>query len=79
MSDEKTKIVESKLEINEDPNDGMGGLKAIIDAEDQPGPGHGEVYKRILIKAKGLREQGRYDLILKALDYVRDKYPAPKI
>lgn len=72
VSNQKTIISEPQLNIIEDLNDGMGGLQAYVDAEDIPGPGHGEVYKRILLKTKELRATGEHGLILNALDYTRE-------
>ncbi len=65
---------EYKMKIAGDPNDGMGGLKAFLDAEDDRSSEVGEVFRLTQHKAAGLREAGRYDLILKAQTYVREKY-----
>ena len=73
-TDEETKIVKPELDIKEDLNDGMGGLGAIIDADDRPSNLHGEVYKRLILKAQQLRKEGRYQEILTAMKYVREKY-----
>ena len=62
------------MQIIEDLKDGMGGLKAFIDAEDSPGPGEAEVFRQIQHKAAVLKAAGNYDLILKALEYVSEKY-----
>ncbi len=66
-----------KIKITEDPNDGMGGLKAYIDAEDQLDSGEGEVFRLIAHKAEEWRIKKRFDLILRNLDYVRKEYPSP--
>jgi hypothetical protein len=39
----------------------------------------GVVYRTIQDRAKGLRKSGRYDLILKAMDYARAKYKKPEL
>ncbi|TKJ17876.1 hypothetical protein CEE44_05135 [Candidatus Woesearchaeota archaeon B3_Woes] len=62
-----------KIEITENVDDGMGGLKAYIDAEDDLSSGEGEVYRLISHKAFELRDSGKHALILKAIEYVRDK------
>lgn len=63
-----------KMEIAENPDDGMGGLKAYIDAEDCRDSAEGEVFRLIQHKAIELRKNKRYDLILKAIEYVRENY-----
>lgn len=63
------------VEIEEDPQDGMGGLKAFIDAEDDRNTVEGVVFRQIRRKAAQLREEGKYGMILKAMDYVRGRYP----
>ena len=63
-----------KIMVTENPNDKMGGLKAYIGAEDRRDSAEGEVFRLIARKATELRAAGRYDLILNALDYVRQKY-----
>ena len=67
-----------EIAVTENPNDGMGGLKAYIDAKDKRLSGEGEVFRLIAHKATELRGNRRYDLILKALDYVREKYPSTR-
>ncbi len=57
--------------------DGMGGLKAYIDAE-EPDPQKAEIFKRIQNKAAELRENKRHDQILKAMCYVREELYAGK-
>jgi hypothetical protein len=65
-----------QLEVVEDPNDGMGGLKAYLDAEEPQGkrlPEEGQVFRSIQHKAAALRRAGKHDCILHALEYVREK------
>ena len=59
------------IDIVEDPNDGMGGLKAYIDAEDDPTSPKGEVFRLIGHMSAEMRENREYPLILNAMDYVR--------
>ena len=66
-----------KITVTENPKDGMGGLKAYIDTRDLGDSPQGEVFGLIARKAAELRDRGRYDLILNALDYVRQKYSSP--
>ena len=67
------------MEITGNPEDGIGGLQAFIDAKDDCSSEEGEVFRLIQHKAGGLRRAGRYDLILRALDYVREEYPKSEI
>ncbi len=62
------------IKIEEDPNDGIGGLKTFIDAEDKGDSAKGEVFRLIAHKAEELGKNKRYDLILMAMNYVREKY-----
>ena len=78
------------LNIEENPNDGMGGLRAYVDiaAKDIPLPGvgtrkaettdddtpKGELFRRTQLKAAQLRKQGEYGSILNAMKYVRESY-----
>lgn len=57
-----------------DADDGIGGLKAYLDADDDPHSERSELFKLIQNRSADLRKENRYDLILKALDYVREKY-----
>ncbi len=68
-----TKTDSYHMEIIENPDDGMGGLKAFLDAEDDRTTVEGEVFRLTQHKAAELRQDGKYDLILKALNYVREK------
>ena len=61
------------LQINENLEDGMGGLKAYIDVEDPKGAKESEAFRLIQDKSMQLRTEGRYDLILKAIEYVTKK------
>jgi len=63
-----------EVQIVEDLEDGMGGLKAFLDAEDKPTQQKSEVFKLIQQKATQVRDSGRYDLLLNALNYVRGQY-----
>lgn len=70
--------------IVENRDDGMGGLKAYINANETKNQDtqkeRGEVFRRTQLKAAQLRKEGRYDLILEAMKYVREKtiyYPQP--
>ena len=75
MSDPpSSKMGAKRIEIVEDIEDGMGGLRSYLDAEDNLSSAEGEVFRQLQHKATELRKAGRYDLILKALDYVREKY-----
>ena len=67
------KIRNYKIKVTEDTNDGMGGLKAYIDAEDYQDSAEGKVFRSIGHKASELRKGGKYDLIMKAENYVREK------
>ncbi len=71
MSDEKTTILTDQLDIASDPEDGMGGLKSIIDAEDPKESDQGEVYKRIIVAGKELRSQNKWNEVLNAMRYIR--------
>lgn len=67
------------MEIAENPDDSMGGLKAFLDAEDNRSSKkakaeEGVVFRLIRDKAAQLRADERYDLILNALNYVRGNY-----
>jgi hypothetical protein len=59
-----------------DPDDGMGGMEAYLDAEDRPGSRRNEVFKLIQNAAEELRREEKFDLILNAEKYVRNKYPS---
>ncbi len=61
-------------EVEENPHDGMGGLKAYIDAEDKSDATIGVVNRTMQNKARRIRSEKRYDLILAAMDYERKKY-----
>ncbi len=63
-----------RIKVSENTNDDMGGLRAYIDAKDDLTSGEGEVFRLIARKAEELRNAQRYDLILRALDYVRENY-----
>ncbi|MDP3766346.1 MAG: hypothetical protein Q8R04_07580 [Nanoarchaeota archaeon] len=63
-----------EYKVKENPNDGMGGLQAWIDAEDRGDAIIGVVFRTMQNKAIQIREENRYDLILTAIDYVRRKY-----
>lgn len=63
-----------RIEINEDPNDGLGGLKAYLDAKDDRSTPEGELFRRISGNAKKLKEEGNYSLVFNALEYVRKNY-----
>ncbi len=54
------------------PEDGMGGLSAFIDANDAESCKLGVVYRLMQKKGMELRTQGRYDLILSAMRYIRE-------
>jgi len=62
------------IEIHENPEDNMGGLKAYFEARDDRTSDIGLLFRMIAIKSEDLRKQKRYDLILNAMDYVREKY-----
>ncbi|HLD48932.1 MAG TPA: hypothetical protein VJB11_01070 [archaeon] len=68
------------LEINEDPDDCMGGLKVYIDMEDPKKVGEGaekgEIFRRLQHRATELRDMGKFDIIFKSMSYVREKYKA---
>lgn len=66
-------------EVEVDENDGMEGLKSLIDMNDDKFASLGVVYRTIQDKAKELRKSGRHDLILKAMDYARANYPKPEL
>src|SRR3989344_593845 len=57
------------LEINEDPDDCMGGLKVYIDMEDPKKVGEGaekgEIFRRLQHRATELRDMGKFDIIFK--------------
>ena len=63
---------QTSLTLNTDDN--MGGLMVYLDARDEPNFQKSEIFKLIQNRAADLRKQGRYDLILNALDYIREKY-----
>ncbi len=69
---------EYHMEIAENPDDGMGGLKAFLDAKDDGSSEEGVVFRMIRDRAAQLRNAGKYDLILKAMDYVREGYGKSK-
>ena len=56
--------------------DGMGGLRDLLDAEDDRSNVEGVVFRQIRTRAAQLRKEDKYGLILKAMDYVRAKYTA---
>jgi hypothetical protein len=66
-----------EVSVDSDPDDWMGGLKAYIDADDAPDATIGVVFRTLQDWAKGIREY-RPDLILKAIEYVREKYSKPE-
>jgi len=63
-----------QIEITGDPEDGMGGLRAFLNAEDDLSSEEGEVFRLIQIKTAELKKAGRYDLIKSAMKYVRETY-----
>ena len=63
------------LNVKEDPKDGIGGLRAWIDAEEPVSTGFGVVFRDVQEKSRGLRKAGRYDLVLRAIQHVRENYP----
>lgn len=65
---------EPEMPVQENLNDDMGSLKSLIDSEDSK-KGYSKVFRLIQNKAAELRKEGKYDLILNALKYVRDNYP----
>lgn len=61
--------------VARDFNDGMGGLKAIIDAEDPRNPENDAgVYRLLSEEAGRLRRANQFVEIVAALKYVREKY-----
>src|SRR3989338_2938917 len=67
------------LDINSDPSDGMGGLRAYIDIEDTkgrkgPGSATGVVFRRLQQVATIKRDAGDFDSIHRTLFYARDHY-----
>lgn len=63
-----------KMKIPDNPEDGMGGLLAFLEARDDRSSEEGEVFRLIQKKAGELRANTRYDFILRAMQYVREKY-----
>ncbi|PIN86255.1 hypothetical protein COV19_05595 [Candidatus Woesearchaeota archaeon CG10_big_fil_rev_8_21_14_0_10_44_13] len=59
-----------------DGKDGMGGLKAYLDADDGPDYQKAEMFRLIQNKAEEIRERKAFDMILNAVEYVREKYSA---
>lgn len=57
-----------------DADDDMGGLKAYLDANDDPNSKKAELFKLIQNRAADLRKENSYDLILNAMNHVREKY-----
>jgi len=63
-----------KVEIVEDLEDGMGGLRRFLEAKDDLSSEEGEVFRLIQKRSGELREAGRYDLVFAAMNYVRENY-----
>ena len=59
-----------------DLEDGMGGLRDLLDDEDDRSTVEGVVFRQVRTRAAQLRKEDKYGLILTAMDYVRAKYPA---
>ena len=57
-----------------DPDDGLLGLKVYLQADDDPQHERSELFKLIQNRAADLRNDGRYDIILEAIKYVRERY-----
>lgn len=66
-----------RLDIKEDSNDGMGGLKVYIDTNDPKKEGdgaeNGEIFRRLQHRATEVRDAGGYELIFNVINYVREK------
>lgn len=70
------------VDLGGDPNDGMGGLQAYLDATDADiargsrKPEEGALFRIIRNRAARLREQGKFQEVFNAMTYVREKYTA---